>query len=86
MIDESLVEQLSKTSIAAAPDLPPSAAEEAELRAKLKNLKKKLKEVTQLAEKVKSGQVTPDAEQLTKIQRRQPLTEEIKTIERQLGK
>ena len=86
VIDESLVEQLSKTSIAAAPELPPSAAEEAELRTRLKNLKKKLKDVTQLADRVKAGQVTPDADQLTKIQRRQPLTDEIKAIERQLGK
>ncbi|XP_037088685.1 partner of Y14 and mago-like isoform X2 [Pollicipes pollicipes] len=86
VIDESLVEQLSKASIAAAPELPLPEAEAAELRSKLKNLKKKLKDVVQLAEKVKSGQVTPDPEQKAKILRKQTLIDDIKSIERELGK
>jgi len=85
-VDESLVEALSRSSIAAAPELPPSTDQTAELRTRLKSLKKRLKEVTQLAERIKRGELKPDPEQRAKAQRQAELQAQIREVERQLGK
>lgn len=53
---------------------------------KLKNLKKRLREVEALAEKLKSGEISkPEPEQLAKVKRKNDLLMQIREIEKQLG-
>lgn len=52
---------------------------------RLKNLKKRLREVEALEEKLKKGEITkPEAEQLAKIQRKKDLLMEIHQLEKQI--
>lgn len=50
---------------------------------RLKNLKKRLREIEQLEEKLKNGQLTkPEPEQLTKIQRKNELLLQIEELDK----
>lgn len=73
------------------PDLNPDpgstdlAAAAAEKARKIKNLRKKLRQVEELQQKVDSGELkTPSKEQLDKLGRGQALQEELKVLEQDL--
>lgn len=65
---------------------PPAQTPEATDPAKkLKNLKKRLREVEALEEKIKSGAVAkPEPEQLVKINRKNELLFQIREVEKQM--
>ncbi|XP_059475528.1 partner of Y14 and mago [Neocloeon triangulifer] len=52
---------------------------------KLKNMKKRLREIDALEQKVKSGEVKPDKDQLEKLKRKETLLEQIAELESELG-
>lgn len=53
---------------------------------KLKNLRKKLRQIEELQSKIDSGEVTkPEANQLEKLAKRNEMEEEIRTLEQDLG-
>lgn len=53
---------------------------------KLKNLKKKIRQIEELQNKIDSGEITkPEANQLEKLARRNEIEEEIKDLEKELG-
>lgn len=53
---------------------------------KLKNLKKRLREVESLEEKLKNGQITkPEPEQLTKVKRKNDILMQIRQMEKELA-
>ncbi|KXJ28879.1 Partner of Y14 and mago [Exaiptasia diaphana] len=53
---------------------------------KLKNLKKKLRQIEELQSKIDSGEVTkPEANQLEKLAKRTEFEEEIRALEKDLG-
>lgn len=54
---------------------------------KLKNLRKKLRQIEELQSKIDSGEVTtPEANQLEKLAKRHEIEEEINILEQELGK
>ncbi|XP_038127167.1 partner of Y14 and mago [Cyprinodon tularosa] len=74
-------ESASKTQSAAATDESPAA--EAEKAKKIKNLKKKLRQVEELQQKVDSGEIKqPTKDQLEKLGRAEALREELEQLER----
>lgn len=91
---KAIAESLSKTKLdwpgkeagsskkpVEAPDLTGAGTDPAK---KLKNLKKKLREIEALELKVKSGEVKPDKDQVEKIGRKDALVEQITEMEAEL--
>lgn len=69
-----------KPAVAESTAEPPSAADPAK---RLKNLKKKLKEIEALEAKIKSGELkNPDKDQTEKIKRKKDVVKEIKETEK----
>ena len=59
--------------------------EEVELKKKLRNLKKKIKDIEKLEEQKKNGKLTnPEPEQLEKLKKKGTFMQEIKSIEKKL--
>ncbi|XP_062603156.1 partner of Y14 and mago-like [Saccostrea cucullata] len=70
----------SKISDASQNEVPPS--DKAAIEKKLRNLKKKLKQVDDLKAKIDSGELkNPEKEQLAKVAKRQELVDEIEDLE-----
>jgi partner of Y14 and mago len=65
-----------------APDLTGAGTDPAK---KLKNLKKKLRDIEALELKIKSGEVKPDKDQVEKINRKDALVEQIAELEAEEG-
>ena len=88
----SVTESLKKTSVSGQSNSSPKPPQEgssgggdaapADLEKRLKNLKKKLRQVEALQAKIDSGELKdPSKEQLEKLQRRAALEEEIEDVE-----
>lgn len=88
---KAITESLSKTKLdwpgkeagsskkpVQAPDLTGAGTDPAK---KLKNLKKKLRDIEALELKVKSGEVKPDKDQVDKMKRKDALVEQIAELE-----
>ncbi|XP_044272721.1 partner of Y14 and mago [Tribolium madens] len=75
---EEVTKQLQQVTVSEVPQTDPAK--------KLKNLKKRLREVEALEEKLKNGLIPkPEPEQLTKIQRKNDLLLQIRELEKQIG-
>ncbi|KAJ3645841.1 hypothetical protein Zmor_023467 [Zophobas morio] len=80
---EEVTKQLENTTISEKTKDTPAQTDPAK---KLKNLKKRLREVEALEEKLKNGLIPkPEPEQLTKIQRKNDLLMQIRELEKQIG-
>ncbi|RZC43147.1 Mago-bind domain containing protein [Asbolus verrucosus] len=80
---EEVTKQIEHVTISEKPKEPSTQTDPAK---KLKNLKKRLREVEALEEKLKNGLILkPEPEQLTKIQRKNDLLMQIRELEKQIG-
>lgn len=78
----SISQTLAKTKLSEDSKTEPPANDKAAIEKKIRNLKKKLKQVDDLKAKIDSGEIkNPEKEQLAKIERRQELVEEIEDLE-----
>lgn len=78
----SLSQTLARTKLSEDSIKEAQANDKAAIEKKIRNLKKKLKQVDDLKTKIDSGEVkNPEKEQLAKIERRQELVDEIEYLE-----
>ncbi|XP_018417535.1 PREDICTED: partner of Y14 and mago [Nanorana parkeri] len=79
---EETIEELEKVNISEAKDKTTNENPAAENAKKLKNLRKKLRQVEELQQKIDCGEITePSKEQLDKLARRKGIEEEIEDLE-----
>lgn len=79
------VEQVSVSKPADSAGGPNSSDPKADLAKKLKNLKKKIKQIEDLEDKIKSGELkSPEKDQLEKVSRKQSILDEIEDLELEL--
>lgn len=78
----SISQTLARTKLSEDSIKEAQANDKAAIEKKIRNLKKKLKQVDDLKTKIDSGEVkNPEKEQLAKIERRQELVDEIEYLE-----
>lgn len=78
----SISQTLARTKLSEDSIKEAQANDKAAIEKKIRNLKKKLKQVDDLKKKIDSGEVkNPEKEQLAKIERRQELVDEIEYLE-----
>lgn len=78
----SISQTLARTKLSEDSIKEAQANDKADIEKKIRNLKKKLKQVDDLKTKIDSGEVkNPEKEQLAKIERRQELVDEIEYLE-----
>lgn len=78
----SISQTLAKTKLSEDSVKEAQANDKAAIEKKIRNLKKKLKQVDDLKTKIDSGEIkNPEKEQLAKIERRQELVDEIENLE-----
>lgn len=78
----SILQTLARTKLSEDSIKEAQANDKAAIEKKIRNLKKKLKQVDDLKTKIDSGEVkNPEKEQLAKIERRQELVDEIEYLE-----
>lgn len=78
----SISQTLARTKLSEDSVKEAQANDKAAIEKKIRNLKKKLKQVDDLKTKIDSGEIkTPEKEQLAKIERRQELVDEIENLE-----
>lgn len=78
----SISQTLARTKLSEDTIKEAQANDKAAIEKKIRNLKKKLKQVDDLKNKIDSGEVkNPEKEQLAKIERRQELVDEIEYLE-----
>jgi len=86
----AITDSLSKTQLnwpgkEAGSSKKPEADAATDPAKKLKNMKKRLREIEILEQKIESGEVKPDKDQLEKLKRREPLMEQIADLEAEMG-
>lgn len=78
----SISQTLARTKLSEDSVKEAQANDKAAIEKKIRNLKKKLKQVDDLKTKIDSGEIkNPEKEQLAKIERRQELVDEIENLE-----
>lgn len=78
----SISQTLARTKLSEDSVKEAQANDKAAIEKKIRNLKKKLKQVDDLKTKIDSGEIkNPEKEQLAKIDRRQELVDEIENLE-----
>lgn len=78
----SISQTLARTKLSEDSVKEAQANDKAAIEKKIRNLKKKLKQVDDLKTKIDSGEIKyPEKEQLAKIERRQELVDEIENLE-----
>lgn len=78
----SISQTLARTKLSEDSVKEAQANDKAAIEKKIRNLKKKLKQVDDLKTKIDSGEIkNPEKEQLAKIERRQELMDEIENLE-----
>lgn len=78
----SISQTLARTKLSEDSVKETQANDKAAIEKKIRNLKKKLKQVDDLKTKIDSGEIkNPEKEQLAKIERRQELVDEIENLE-----
>lgn len=78
----SISQTLARTKLSEGSVKEAQANDKAAIEKKIRNLKKKLKQVDDLKTKIDSGEIkNPEKEQLAKIERRQELVDEIENLE-----
>lgn len=78
----SISQTLARTKLSEDSVKEAQANDKAAIEKKIRNLKKKLKQVDDLKTKIDSGEIkNPEKEQLAKIERRQELGDEIENLE-----
>lgn len=78
----SISQTLARTKLSEDSVNEAQANDKAAIEKKIRNLKKKLKQVDDLKTKIDSGEIkNPEKEQLAKIERRQELVDEIENLE-----
>lgn len=78
----SISQTLARTKLSEDSVKEAQANDKAVIEKKIRNLKKKLKQVDDLKTKIDSGEIkNPEKEQLAKIERRQELVDEIENLE-----
>lgn len=78
----SISQTLASTKLSEDSVKEAQANDKAAIEKKIRNLKKKLKQVDDLKTKIDSGEIkNPEKEQLAKIERRQELVDEIENLE-----
>lgn len=78
----SISQTLARTKLSEDSVKEAQANDKAAIEKKIRNLKKKLKQVDDLKTKIDSGEIkNPEKEQLAKIKRRQELVDEIENLE-----
>lgn len=78
----SISQTLARTKLSEDSVKEAQANDKAAIEKKIRNLKKKLKQVDDLKTKIDSGEIkNPEKEQLAKIERRQELVDEIESLE-----
>lgn len=78
----SISQTLARTKLSEDSVKEALANDKAAIEKKIRNLKKKLKQVDDLKTKIDSGEIkNPEKEQLAKIERRQELVDEIENLE-----
>lgn len=78
----SISQTLARTKLSEDSVKEAQANDKAAIEKKIRNLKKKLKQVDDLKSKIDSGEIkNPEKEQLAKIERRQELVDEIENLE-----